>query len=54
MTAVVSPLVTTNPRHVQRQPYAPLQQVAPDMLRHAAFVNTYTVRRVVRMVAVHG
>jgi len=54
MTAVVSPLITTNPEHAQIQTYAPLQQVAPDVLLHAAFVNIYAVRRVVRMVAVHG
>lgn len=54
MTAVVSPLVSTNPRHAQIQTYAPLQQVAPDVLLHAVFVNTYVVRRVVRMVVVYG
>lgn len=54
MTAVVSPLVTTNPQHVQIHTYAPLQQVAPDVLLHAAFVNISVVRRAVRMVVVYG
>jgi alkyl sulfatase BDS1-like metallo-beta-lactamase superfamily hydrolase len=37
-------MVTTDPQHAQIQTYAPPQQVAPDVLLHAAFVNTYAVR----------
>lgn len=39
-----SPLVTTDPRHADPRVTAPPHAVAPDVLVHAAFVNTYAVR----------
>ena len=39
-----SPLVTTDPRHADPRVTAPPHEVAPGVLVHSAFVNTYAVR----------
>jgi glyoxylase-like metal-dependent hydrolase (beta-lactamase superfamily II) len=44
MAATSSPMVTTDPLHARPRLYAEPAEVAPDVLMHAAFVNTYAVR----------
>jgi glyoxylase-like metal-dependent hydrolase (beta-lactamase superfamily II) len=44
MTATVSPMVTTDPAQAKLQTFAAPQEVAPGVLMHAAFVNTYAMR----------
>ena len=44
MTATASPMLTTDPLHATLRTSAPPHEVAPDVLLHAAFVNTYAVR----------
>ncbi len=44
MTATVSPMVTSDPRNAKLQTYAAPHEAAPEVLMHAAFVNTYALR----------
>ncbi|MBI3301056.1 MAG: hypothetical protein HYZ72_03110 [Deltaproteobacteria bacterium] len=44
MTATAFPMVTTDPKNAKLQTFAPPQEVAPDVLMYAAFVNTYALR----------
>lgn len=44
MTVTVSPMVTTDPVQAKLQTFASPQEVAPGVLMHAAFVNTYAMR----------
>ena len=39
-----SPMVTTDPKQAMMKIYAPPYQVAPDLLLHASFSNTYAMR----------
>src|SRR5262245_1944175 len=44
MTAMASPMVTTDPKQATPQFFAPPHRVAPDLLLHASVSNTYTLR----------
>jgi glyoxylase-like metal-dependent hydrolase (beta-lactamase superfamily II) len=44
MTAMASPMVTTDPKQATPQFFAPPHGVAPDLLLHASVSNTYTLR----------
>jgi glyoxylase-like metal-dependent hydrolase (beta-lactamase superfamily II) len=44
MTTPTSPMLTTDPAHARLSLFAPAHEVAPDVLMHAAFVNTYALR----------
>jgi len=44
MNAATSPMVTTDPLQARPNFFADPHEVAPDVLMHAAFVNTYALR----------
>src|SRR5262245_29757209 len=44
MATTTSLMLTTDPLHARLQTYATPHEVAPDVLMHAAFVNTYALR----------
>lgn len=47
-----SPLVTTDPRNAHSTLFGTPEEVAPDVLMHAAFVNTYAVKTPVGLILI--
>ena len=52
MAIPTSPTVTTDPRNAKLLTYASPHEAAHDVLMHAAFVNTYTLRMPVGLLLV--
>ena len=52
MATTASPMVTTDPLNARPRLYAEPSEVAPDVLMHAAFVNTYAMRTPVGLLLV--
>ena len=52
MAPTASPMVTTDPLNARPRLYAEPSEVAPDVLMHAAFVNTYAMRTPVGLLLV--
>jgi hypothetical protein len=52
MSNLSSPMLTTGPLHARIALFADPHEIAPDVLMHASFVNTYALRTSSRLLLV--